>query len=224
MKNLSFPKLLGIFGGFLLIILVIAAIAVSAGRHGGAQPLTTKVYHHDPATAAPTPEAVPPAVAPIGPPSRPTSPMVAAARTEVADELTPATASIAPPSVPAASCAPEADVTPRLSTLDGRLDALTVRVGALEAAETAALQRSRTTRAAPLRNAPSARSVRPKALTTLDGYKTMAIVSDRAWVRMPDGTEDSATTGDALPRPRVRSVTQDTGVVITSTDERIDPQ
>ena len=62
------------------------------------------------------------------------------------------------------------------------------------------------------------------ALTTLDGYKTMAIVSDRAWVRMPDGTEDSATTGDALPRPRVRSVTQDTGVVITSTDERIDPQ
>ncbi|MDB6009972.1 MAG: hypothetical protein JWL65_2222, partial [Gammaproteobacteria bacterium] len=32
------------------------------------------------------------------------------------------------------------------------------------------------------------------------------------------------TTGEALARPRVRSVSHDTGIIITSTDERIDPQ
>lgn len=225
MKNLSLPKLLGLFGGFLAIVLVIAVIVVSAGRQGGAQPLTTKVYHHDELTAAPTPDSVP-TLAATGNPSRPTSVTAApaAGRSALSDEVMRATAGTAPPPAPASSCAPALDPMPRLSALDGRLEGLTARVGALEAsaAVTTALQRAR--EAGAVRSPTVARPVRAKALTTMPGYKAMAVVGERAWVRMSDGTEDSATTGDALPRPRVQSVSHDMGIIITSTDERIDPQ
>ncbi|MDB6010857.1 MAG: Type secretion protein DotF [Gammaproteobacteria bacterium] len=225
MKNLSLKKLLGLFGGFLAVVLLIAVIIVRAGREGGAQPRATKVYHHE-LTAAPTPDPLPPTVAATGYRSGPTSLTAAPAdaRSVLTDELTRAATGNTPPPALVASCAPAVDLMPRLGALDGRLEGLAARVGVLEAsaAVTAALQRER--EAVAVRSPTAARPVRAKALTTLPGYKAMAVVGERAWVRMPDGTEDSATTGEALARPRVRSVSHDTGIIITSTDERIDPQ
>lgn len=215
MKNLSLPKLLGLFGGFLAGVLVVAAIVVRGG-HGGVRPVTTKVYHHERPVAS-RPDLVPPTAAAMGDPYGPSSqrPAPAVPRSAPTDEGTRVVADISPPSLPpTASCAPATDPMPQVNALDGRLAALTARVGALEASAAEAAVRSRSI----------ARPVRPKTQASMDGYKTMAVVGDRAWVRMPDGTEESATKGDALPRPRVRSVSHDTGIIITSTDERIDSQ
>jgi hypothetical protein len=64
----------------------------------------------------------------------------------------------------------------------------------------------------------------PKVITELKGYKSMAVVSNRAWIATPDGNEASVIAGDAIPNARVRSINADSGVVITTTDQRIEPR
>lgn len=61
--------------------------------------------------------------------------------------------------------------------------------------------------------------------TQLPGYKSMAVVSNRAWIAAPDGNEDSLVKGEQIPapRPRIRSMNVDSGIVITTSDQRIEP-
>jgi len=60
--------------------------------------------------------------------------------------------------------------------------------------------------------------------TPMAGYKTLAVVSGRAYVRAPDGSEFSVAKGETIPVIKAKSVVTDTGMVITTSDQRIEPR
>ena len=144
-------------------------------------------------------------------------------------------------SQPAAQqAAATADTAARLATMESKLNQIAARLDAYESkpqkkvAQTAkgggrekAAGTSRTARvAAPTQPAQaqivdSPAAKQPRELT---GYKSMAVVGNRAWIQLPDGAEQSVAAGDAVPAPRarIRAVDSANGVVITSSDERIE--
>jgi hypothetical protein len=219
MKNLSLPKLLGFFGGFLLLLLVITVVAARAHQRGVASgPRITKVY---------APHELPPApVAPAPPPtssavtqSTPTS-GVSAAR---ADTEAAAPTEIPPAPKPFAAQDP---MMAHLAALDSALEETNSRLATLESTLVHPAPTPRPRAAA--RQVPSiAREATPvrsdPVLAVAAGYKTLAVVGHRAWFQGPDGGEDSASAGDPLPVPRVRLVRPETGVVITSGDQTVLP-
>ena len=220
MKKLSLPTLLGMFGGFLVLMLVIALVATRTRHQGPAQPLITKVY---PSRQVPS----------LGQPLRAASPAANDPNTVVPPAGTTAASSMEPESAhPAEECNPKGAATEEkmlahLAALDHTFEETTSRVAAIEAKLVTLTPVPRATVKARVPSAAElARSQAPheSTLPSASGYKTMAVVGDRAWVRTGDGLEDSATPGDALPVPRVRVVHPETGVIITSSDQRILPQ
>jgi hypothetical protein len=136
------------------------------------------------------------------------------------------------------------DISQRFASIDAQLGSIKTQLAALEAKRDSAPPRQQVStvshstprphvtsnhRARPQHEkkqlasaSPEPQPAQPARVST--AYKAMAVVGDRAWVRASDGSEDSVTNGDSLPvaRPRVRSIDQSNGIVITSSDERIE--
>jgi hypothetical protein len=228
MRNLSLAKLLGFFGGFLLVILVLAVVIVKATRTGTTQPVTTKVYHPDEKLDMPVET---PPVDPQGVAVAVQNVIPAPALSTKPGAMSPAAIAAAPPAIdpgpgnPPLEVGAPSEAASHLMSLDSQFDNLSARVSALEA-KVAARSNS------PRNSVPRVRAAavqqptdeqREQSLSQLADYKSMAVVGDRAWVRTADGVEDSASPGERLPGLRVRTIHRDTSVIITSTDQRIDP-
>lgn len=211
MKNMSFGKMLALFGGFVLLLVICAVVIIKMTAKAPQAPqVTTKKYTAPPRAARDT-----------------TAPSPEAAGVQASAAAAPANQLLAmPPGPGAAKPVVLADVKPHLSSLDASVGELNVRVAALENRQLAA---AAPRAAAPRPAAPRVRSAavqqKPAAAPTtpLPGYKALAVVGNRAWVSMPDGAEDSVSAGEPVPRARVRSLDKDTGMVITTSDQHIDP-
>lgn len=59
-----------------------------------------------------------------------------------------------------------------------------------------------------------------KNATVVNNYRTMAIVSGRAWTQSSSGVDESVARGDAFHGAKVDALNQDSGVVITSSERR----
>jgi DNA polymerase-3 subunit gamma/tau len=243
MKNLSFGKILAIFGGFMVVCLIGAIVAVKMTSKGNnATPVITKRYTPEesppPAQPQPPAQAAQQAPAPQQAALQPTAPVGAALGQGAASQ--PATAGAAPviavpaSSAPAQAAAPATptaapgDLGQQLASIDSKLNQFNARLSALEAGKgggaTAKPHARRATPARVQKAAPKEEIVEmPKPIKDAAGYKAMAVVGNRAWVATADGSEESLTAGEAIPapRPRVRSVDPNTGVVIMTSDERI---
>lgn len=226
MKNLSFGKMLAMFGGFILLLIVCAVVIIKLTAKAPAAPqVTTKKYtppaRTDNRVAEQTDLQIPDGNGPARQAlSDPQAPVAGTNRTQ--KQGTPAALPANPTPVIVA------DVKPHLNSLDASVTELEARVVALEnrqhaivtpqaAARPAAVRRT----AAKSKPVPVREVVPAKPLTPLPGYKSMAVIGNRAWLATPDGQEDSVSAGDPIPRPRVRSLDKETGVVVTTSDERI---
>lgn len=244
MKNLSFGKILAIFGGFMVVCLIGAIVAVKMSSKGtSAAPVITKRY-------SPEESAQPPAQVPQQAPAAPQAalhPSVAAAASAgpvaasqpsaAPQQAMPTTTVSAASTQAAASASPMStstgDLGQQLASIDSKLVQFNARLSALEAGKgtvgaSAAAVRTHSHRVAPVRTKRvevKAEEIveMPKPIKDATGYKSMAVVGNRAWVAGMDGNEESVTAGEAIPspRPRVRSVDPNTGVVIMTSDERI---
>ena len=227
MKNMSFGKMMAIFGGFvvLLIIITVVIIKMTAGRPPAAQ-VTMKKYQPTPQVE--TPAHQPEQVAEVAPLAA-GQPLQAARQQPAADMGIDQTTGTAQPDTKTAPVV-LADVKPHLSSLDASINELQTRVTALEnrpRSETSATTNAPPTRRPNQKPRPAStkvvvvREVPVTPITPLLGYKSMAVIGNRAWVATPDGQEDSASPGEPLPNLRVRSLNKETGVVITTSDQRI---
>ena len=244
-KNMSFGKMLGLFAGFLVLMIVVGVVIVKMNQKGASAPgkqVTTKTYKQRDAQAAATASAptdaatLQPGTAPTGEQQAALQPGAAAMGQGAAQGVGVAAVGTAgnqmmglpTPQQAAVVTNVPVDLGQRLTNIDGSLSNLDARVSALEGkrAGTSNTARKpsthRTTQAAAKKPAPV--EDKEKSLSELPGYKSMAVVSNRAWVAAPDGNEDSVTKGELVPRVRVRSMNVDTGVVVTTSDQRIDPR
>lgn len=233
MKNMSFGKMMALFGGFVLLLVICAVVIIKMTAKAPQAPqVTTKKYTAPPRAArdevrAQRAERQAGAAAADG-----AVPAPDAAGVQASPAATPANQLLAMPSGPgAAKPVVLADVKPHLSSLDASVGELNVRVAALENRQlaAAAAPRAATPRPVAHRMRSAAVQQRPAVApavvptTPLPGYKALAVVGNRAWVSMPDGAEDSVSAGEPVPRARVRSLDKDTGMVITTSDQHIDP-
>lgn len=254
-KNMSFGKMLGLFAGFLVLMIVVAVVIVKMNQKGANTPgkqVVTKTYkQRDQQAGATAPTASEPVAAQSGAAgtgeqqatfqpvpqngAAVTGQAVAGQGVAMAQGVGSAATAAAgnqmmglpAPQQGAVTNVP-VDLGQRLTNIDNSLTNLDARVTALEGkrAGTSTTARKpsthRTTQAAAKKPAPV--EDKEKSLSDMPGYKSMAVVSNRAWVAAPDGNEDSVTKGELLPRARVRSMNVETGVVVTTTDQRIDPR
>ncbi len=248
-KNMSFGKMMGLFAGFLVLMIVVAVVIVKMNQKSANTPgkqVVTKTYKQRDqqagaaAPAASEPVALQPGAAGTGEQQAAFQPVpqngaaVAGQGVAVAQGVGSAATAAAgnqmmglpAPQQAAAVTNVPVDLGQRLTNIDNSLSSLDARVTALEGkrAGTSSTARKtstpRTTQAAAKKPAED----KEKSLSDMPGYKSMAVVSNRAWVAAPDGNEDSVTKGELLPRARVRSMNVETGVVVTTTDQRIDPR
>lgn len=247
-KNMSFGKMLGLFAGFLVLMIVAAVIIVKMNQKGANAPgkqVTTKTYkQRDQQAGATAPTASEPVAAQPGAagtgeqqatfqPTPQTGQAVAGQGVAMAQGVGSAATAAAgnqmmglpAPQQGAVTNVP-VDLGQRLTNIDNSLSNLDARVTALEGkrAGTSATARKPTTHRTTQAAAKKPAEDKEKSLSDMPGYKSMAVVSNRAWVAAPDGNEDSVTKGELLPRARVRSMNVETGIVVTTTDQRIDPR
>ncbi|WP_298601388.1 hypothetical protein [uncultured Zoogloea sp.] len=241
--------MMGLFAGFLVLMIVVAVVIVKMNQKSANTPgkqVVTKTYKQRDqqagaaAPAASEPVALQPGAAGTGEQQAAFQPVpqngaaVAGQGVAVAQGVGSAATAAAgnqmmglpAPQQAAAVTNVPVDLGQRLTNIDNSLSSLDARVTALEGkrAGTSSTARKtstpRTTQAAAKKPAED----KEKSLSDMPGYKSMAVVSNRAWVAAPDGNEDSVTKGELLPRARVRSMNVETGVVVTTTDQRIDPR
>jgi hypothetical protein len=241
MKNLTFGKMMGLFAGFIVLMIVVGLVVAKMSQKGVSQQVQSKVYHHNKpqqvADAASKAQAASqaPASAPQQAAFQPIAiDTPAAGPAGLSTTQAPQPAPIAPIQQMPVQTAPQmasVDVSQHLANIDTSVSGLDSRVSALESGRGVTSATGAGRKVATHHKAKNATRA-PAALQTtasvkpaedLSGYKTMAVVSHRAWIKAPDGTEDSVVQGDALPRAKVKSVNVDTGVVITTTDQRITP-
>lgn len=252
-KNMSFGKMLGLFAGFLVLMIVVAVVIVKMNQKGANTPgkqVVTKTYKQRDQQAgatAPTasePVALQPGAAGTGEQQATFQPVpqngaavtgqaVAGQGVAMAQGVGSAATAAAGNQMmglptPQQGAVTNVPVDPgqRLTNIDNSLTNLDARVTALEGKRAGT---NITTRKASTHRTTQAAAKKPvedkeKSLSDMPGYKSMAVVSNRAWVAAPDGNEDSVTKGELLPRARVRSMNVETGVVVTTTDQRIDPR
>jgi hypothetical protein len=255
MKNMSFGKFLALFGGFFLLVIVVALVAVKAAGHKKSGPETVikhKVADASPdAGQTPAPTTQPPAEPPQ--PSQMVAPAGAATNaptqtsTDMAVQMSqgsgnqntvPQTAALAAanpaqpnnarigttpnpmqaPSVPMAAmppqpAAPSADAM-RIVALETTVKALQDRLASLETGKSAHAE-------TPVRHT-ARRLPADAALPVRTGYRTDAVVGGRAFLSLPDGSQNSALVGENLPQPvRLQAASRDSGVVVISSQERL---
>jgi hypothetical protein len=216
MQNMSMKKLLLMFGGFMLAIVLVTAVIASQTMKKSTAPHA--VQRHAQAefaqdARASSPVSIDPSFGTINP----TPPMA------VAPASTPRLAAIEPAQ---AASAPPANEQ-HFRQLDGEISDHESRITALEAQ-----------RAAPVKTARAGAGQRPRSheghLLSVDAtqellrqarptkvatdYHTLAVVGERAWVSAQDGTTESVVVGDELPRVRIKAVQAASGAVITSSD------
>lgn len=222
MKNMSFGKMMAVFGGFVLLLIVCAVVIIKmSAKAPDAPEITTKKYTAPPRAARDEPRDARQTGSANGP--------IANASGTTTTPALPANQMLGMPTAMPAGAQPVVltDVKPHLSSLDASVDQLNVRVSALENRQLAAMA-PQPRAAAPRQAVPRSKSVvvqsKPVVVPTtpLPGYKSMAVVGNRAWVSMPNGAEDSVSAGDPVPRARVRALDRETGVVITTADQHID--
>lgn len=197
-KSMSFPKMLGIFGGFVVLLIVIAVVLIKMNQKSPSvtqRPAASKIAKAREAQAA--------ASAPV--------------EQQVVFQPTPA-APPPPQPQPPVAMVPTAEVDRRFDGVETAVTSLDTRVTELENARKASAARAS---ASQIKKRVSDKD---RNLAELPGYKSLAVVGNRAWVATPDGVEDSVTKGDVVPKMRVRTMNVETGVVVTSTDHRIDPR
>lgn len=221
-KNMSLGKMLGIFAGFLVVVLVGTVIAMKTTAKSQAQTFGHRVARNErPAQPSQTPAAEATSAQPAfivdrsantSAPVAPSAPLAtsAFASTGASASTTPASSAEA--------------VTKHLGDLDGQVSNLDTRVSAIEARLAPKAKQASTTGHAGRSGRRAQQEPKEVILapTPLPGYKTMAIVNDRAWVAAPNGVEDNVVKGDELPRARVKTLVRDAGVVITTTDQVIE--
>lgn len=221
MKNMSFAKMMAIFGGFVLLLIVCAVMIIKMNNTAPAAPQVTIKKYKAPAQADnASGSAQQPQARPYG----------ASAPAATAEQPVIAPMAVNNPMVAPTGPMPAelAQVKPKLNSLDASVSELNIRVSALEnrqlAAATAVATAPRAAHAIPVRRkaAPLTERTQIVPTTPMPGYKSLAVIGNRAWVRGADGTEDSVAAGDVVPRARVRTMDNETGVVITTTDERIE--
>lgn len=227
MKNMSFGKMMALFGGFVLLLIVCAVVIIKlTAKAPVAAQVTTKKYT---------------------PPARTDHPVAEQSALQVPGESTPGArnSGSVPLPAPAGANASQAvgvpapqpvnttpvivaDVKPHLNSLDASVNQLEARVLALENRQRAIAAAPASARPARVHRVPAKAKpvlvqerVAAKPLTPMPGYKSMAVIGNRAWLATPDGHEESVSAGDPVPRPRVRSLDKETGVVVTTSDERI---
>ena len=249
-KNMSFGKMLGLFAGFLVLMIVVAVVIVKMNQKGANTPgkqVVTKTYkQRDQQAGATAPTASEPVAAQPGMGEQQatfqptpqtgaavTSQAVAGQGVAMAQGVGSAATAAAgnqmmglpAPQQGAVTNVP-VDLGQRLTNIDNSLSNLDARVTALEGkrAGTSTTARKPTTHRTTQAAAKKPAEDKEKSLSDMPGYKSMAVVSNRAWVAAPDGNEDSVTKGELLPRARVRSMNVETGIVVTTTDQRIDPR
>ncbi len=232
MKNMSFGKMLGLFGGFLLLMIVCAFVIIKMSASGGAkqEAVTTKRYNAPAQAGAPRQQgAVTTTQAGYAPISGATGSVVSPAPAQLAVGQGAPAADVRTVVIPATPGAiNDVNQNQNIANVSAAVINLDARVALLES-NRAGVERTVATQAAPVKRA---RRTRPAVkvvvvreappLTEMRGYKAMAVVGGRAWVSAPDGYEDSVVVGEAIPRARVRSMSKDTGMVITTNDQRID--
>jgi len=234
LKNMSFGKMLGLFAGFLVLMIVVAVVIVKMNQKDANMPgkqVITKTYkQRDEQAGAAASTGSEPAIqqsaqagtgdqqAKLQP-----APQTTAAGNQMMGLPVPQQAGMPPA---ATTTNAPVDLGQRLANIDHSLSSLDARVTALEgkgAGTNSTARKSGTHRTTHAKKKKLAED-KEKPLTDMPGYKSMAVVNNRAWVTAPDGNEDSVTKGELLPRARVRSMNIETGVVVTTTDQRIDPR
>lgn len=242
MKNLSFGKMMAIFFGFFVCILIVAMVAVKMTSKGGnASAVTTKKYKpeepaaaqvtQNPQASTQTPETS------TGAPTNAITPVAMPTANQQGLETASSNVSVVN-ALPTSKIAESAtEISQQLKLIEGKLEQLSARLHIVEskAVSTSALtvgDRKRVALTKHRMHKPTQSTVSSQVLDEpiekpkkeLTGYKFMAIVGNRAWIKTPTGTEDTVISGDTMPmsKARVRSVDTTTGVVITTSDERID--
>lgn len=228
-KNMSFGKLLGIFAGFLVVILLGAVVAIKLSASKSTPAAVTKTY------APAAPQAAPSQAASTQQTPGQTDAPVPQAALRMLDTASSGGAPVA--TEPAFGTQvtydkpAQPDMSQQLAAIDRQLTSIQTRLAALESkpASGSAVSRKTATQAAPARRPQVSRAPAPlkSGAAETPSYRAkasevsaMAVVGNRAWVQGPNGLEESVTKGDLMPvhRPRVRSVDAATGVVILSSD------
>lgn len=237
MKNMSFGKMMGLFGGFLLLMIVCAFVIIKFTAGGASQgPQVTTKRYNPPAQPAVAPSqsgqtsvaAVVPAGSAIAVPAGSTATMVNGPAVAGHALSTTGAHQVVIPATPGAIN--DVNQNHNIANVSAAVINLDARVAALEAGRARIDTTTKGPHPLPLRRVRKSkpavkvvvvREVTP--LTQMRGYKAMAVVGGRAWVSAPDGSEESVLVGEAIPHTRVRAVSKDTGMVITTNDQRIDP-
>ncbi|MEM8515162.1 hypothetical protein RCH14_004522 [Massilia sp. MP_M2] len=231
MKNMSFGKLLGIFGGFLVVILIGAVVFMKMSQTKAGPSIVTKTYAPAQAQTVPNDPAVLGQQAIQAPTQAALSPQQTITPAAESNPTAQATQGLGTQAVyPEAS---QQDMPRRLASIDSQLASIQSRLAAVEAKRESAQTSPSSGHTKPPRAArrvshaqssskaaeASKRTSEPRRLSPQpQEVKALAVVGNRAWVRGADGAEDSVTAGDPLPiaRPRVHSVDAANGVVIMS--------
>ena len=224
MQNMSMKKLLFIFGGFLLAIVLVTVVIASVAAKKNTGPHA--VEHHPQRAVARAETASMPVVTDtsfgtVNPTPNALSGVPAVAPTVVRFNAPDA----------AINAAAAASATAANAKVDDELADHETRISALEAQRANARPNGT---ARPHHTSPSQRDQHllsreaqealmhpPQPNRVATDYRTLAVVGDRAWVAAPDGTTESVVVGDELPRPRVKAIRADTGAVITSSDTTV---
>jgi TolA-binding protein len=222
-KNMSFGKMVAVFAGFFVLMIVGAFVYIKANQQPkniSSRQVATKVQKHRDEPLAAAAAASQPAVV-LGAeqgasqaalPAQPVLQQQLGLLTGTVNEINQRVISVQ---------AVQTSLDQRVRDAEQLFSQLDARVSDMEAKAEA--------KAKALRAAQSAAKKKPaedkeKSLPEMPEHKAMAVVNNRAWIVVPDGKEESVTKGEVIPRARVRSMNPETGVVITSSDQRIDPR
>lgn len=221
MRNMSFGKMLGLFAGFLLIVAIGAAVFIKMNQKGVSKTLvTTKKYNQREDVASASASAVSFATKEATTASETASQPASSVANNYADKNQPF-ANLSAINNPGTAQG-ATSIESRVANLDARVIALENKLLESKVAGTkTSVNRIQNRRTSNERNNAETR-VGVKKVTTLQGYKAMAVVGGRAWVAAPGGNEDSLIKGDELPQIRVHSTNVTTGVVMTTSDQRIE--
>ncbi|ARR15295.1 MULTISPECIES: hypothetical protein [Xanthomonas] len=190
-QSMSFGKLLGIFGGSMVLLMIVAVIIikVSSGSPNN-EVVTRKPVQAQQQVKEQQPEA------------------------DIISEMD-RRQSLANQENAASAAAQQRQqaLAMQVEALSVDLESLRSRITALESGRSSDLvvKPQRRSSQAKARSYPAGSSVLP----TYSGYKVQATVSGRAWIES-EGGEDSVRVGDTLPPDkRVEAISPDTGVIIS---------
>jgi hypothetical protein len=222
MKNMSMGKLLAIFGGFFLVIIIGAIVAVKIANNKKNSP-DTVVKHKTAAVEVATPTPLPASTPEVMHPTSASAPaefIASGSAIQPLPTFQAQTNTTTQQGQNNGSGGVTAEIaSQRAATLESSISNHEERIAALEART-----KSSTTKSVRSYKRPSSSKASEIAinLTPRTDYKVNAVVGKRAFLTLPDGSNDSALVGEALPSPvRIKTVDRNDAAVITTSHERI---